>query len=100
MAFFWQRHGHSRTAAVARPRKMTSKWCPSYLVSGLMYCIAPNLPVFPWIHIGTLINALGYHAALHNAQKPHAARAAFAQPPYYDTLGDTTLVAGVILPSI
>jgi hypothetical protein len=25
MAFFWQRHGHSRTAAVARPRKMTSK---------------------------------------------------------------------------
>ena len=29
-----------------------------------------------------LINSSIYHAALHNAQKPHAARAAFAQPTY------------------
>jgi hypothetical protein len=35
------------------------------------------------MNIDTLIKPSVYHAALHNAQKPHAAHAAFAQTPYY-----------------
>jgi hypothetical protein len=33
-------------------------------------------------NINPLINSSVYHAALHNAQKPHAAHAAFAQTLY------------------
>ncbi|KAJ7330300.1 hypothetical protein DFH08DRAFT_815217 [Mycena albidolilacea] len=43
--FFWQHHGHSRTAAVEKPNNDVKM-----------------------LHI-----MVGYHAALHNAQKPHAA---------------------------
>jgi hypothetical protein len=52
------------------------------LVSGSIYGIAPNLLVFHQNEYRYTHKTLGLSCALHNAQKPHAARAAFAQTPY------------------